>query len=82
MGGIARVLRPGGHFVLSVFSMKFKHHAAERRTRNWLVHRNHNDHFFTPSEIRAAFGPAFEVRTVLEELEGLNGFYHALLRKL
>lgn len=77
---IARVQRPGGNFVLSVFSMKFKHHAAERRTRNWLIHRNHYSHFFTPSEIRAAFAPAIEVRTVLEELEGLNGFYHALLR--
>jgi hypothetical protein len=67
--------------VLSVFSTKFRHHPDERRTRNWLVHRNHYDHFFTPGEIRAAFAPAFEVRTVLEELEGLNGFYHVLLRK-
>ena len=78
---IGRVLRPGGHLVLSVFSTKFRHHPGERRTRNWLVHRNHYDHFFTPGEIRAAFAPTFEVRTVLEELEGLNGFYHVLLRK-
>lgn len=79
--GIARVLKPGGHLLLSVFSMKFRHHAREKRTRNWLVHRNHYDHFFTPEEIRGAFAPAFEVRTILEELEGLNGFHHALLRK-
>jgi SAM-dependent methyltransferase len=78
---IARVLRPGGHLVLSVFSTKFKHHAGERRTRNWLVHRNHYDHFFTPAEIRGAFAPTFGVRTLLEEREGLNGFYHVLLRK-
>ncbi len=77
---IARVLRPGGHLLLSVFSTKFKHHADERRTRNWLVHRNHYDHFFTPPEIRGAFGPTFQVRRILEELQGLNGFYHALLR--
>lgn len=79
--GIARVLKPGGHLILSVFSMKFRHHPKERRTRNWLVHRNHYDHFFTPAEIRAAFAPALEARTILEELKGLNGFHHALLRK-
>jgi SAM-dependent methyltransferase len=78
---IARVLKPGGHLLLSVFSMKFKHHPDERRTRNWLVHRNHYDHFFTPAEIRGAFAPVFSVRTQLEELEGLNGFWHVLLRK-
>jgi len=78
---IARVLRPGGHLVLSVFSTKFKHHAGEKRSRNWLVHRNHYDHFFTPAEIRGAFAPAFDLRELLEEHEGLNGFYHVLLRK-
>jgi len=78
---IARVLKPGGSLVLSVFSMKFRHHPGERRTRNWLVHRNHYDHFFTPAEIRRAFSPTFAVRAILEEREGLNGFYHVLLRK-
>lgn len=79
---IARILKPGGHLILSVFSMKFRHHPGERRTRNWIVHRNHYDHFFTPSEIRRAFAPAFKVRTLVEELQGLNGFYHVLLQKL
>jgi SAM-dependent methyltransferase len=78
---IARVLKPGGHLVLSVFSMKFRHHPDERRTRHWLVHRNHYDHFFTPAEIRGAFRPAFTARTLLEEHEGLNGFWHVLLGK-
>jgi SAM-dependent methyltransferase len=79
---IARILKPGGHLILSVFSTKFRHHPKERRTRNWIVHRNHYDHFFSPTEIRRAFAPAFQVRTLVEELEGLNGFYHVLLRKL
>ncbi len=77
---LARVLKPGGHLVLSVFSMKFRHHPGERRTRNWLVHRNHYDHFFTPSELRRTFGERFDIRAILEEHEGLNGFHHALLR--
>jgi SAM-dependent methyltransferase len=78
---VARILKPGGHLVLSVFSTKFRHHEKERRTRNWIVHRNHYDHFFTPGELRRAFAPAFEVRALTEELEGLNGFYHVLLKK-
>ncbi len=78
---IARILKPGGHLLLSVFSTKFRHHPKERRTRNWIVHRNHYDHFFTPGEIRRAFAPAFQVRALLEELEGLNGFHHVLLQK-
>jgi len=79
---IARVLAPAGHLVLSVFSTKFKHHPDERRTRNWIVHRNHYDHFFTPGEIRRAFRDSFDIRAILEEHEGLNGFYHCLLRRL
>jgi SAM-dependent methyltransferase len=79
--GIARVLRPGGHLLLSVFSMKFRHHPREKRTRDWLVHRNHYDHFFTRAALRDALAPQFEVRRILEELDGLNGFLHALLRR-
>jgi SAM-dependent methyltransferase len=79
--GIARVLKPGGHLLLSVFSTKFRHHPEERRTRDWLVHRNHYDHFFTRTSIRQALEPQFEARGILEEREGLNGFLHVLLRK-
>ncbi len=79
--GIARVLKPGGHLLLSVFSMKFRHHPGEKRTRDWLVHRNHYDHFFTRDAVRKAFEPVFETRGILEELEGLNGFLHVLLKK-
>ena len=77
---VARVLKAGGHLVLSVFSTKFRHHAGERRTRNWIVHRNHYDHFFTAAEIAGAFRDSFDVKAILEEHEGLNGFHHALLR--
>jgi SAM-dependent methyltransferase len=77
---VRRVLRPGGDLILSVFSTKFKHHPAERRRRNWIVHRNHYDHFFTPAEIRRAFRASFDMRALIEEHEGLNGFWHAHLR--
>jgi SAM-dependent methyltransferase len=78
--GIARVLKPGGHLLLSVFSTKFRHHPGEKRTRNWLVHRNHYDHFFTRSELRDAFAPDFRLQGIQEERDGLNGFLHALLQ--
>jgi SAM-dependent methyltransferase len=77
---VRRVLAPGGHLALSVFSTKFRHHPRERRTRNWIVHRDHYDHFFTPAEIRGAFRESFDIRALVEEHEGLNGFYHVLLR--
>lgn len=78
---VLRALRPGGHFILSVFSMKFRHFPGERRTRPWLVHRNHYDHFFTKRSLREAFAEVFDIRAIVEEHEGLNGFFHALLRR-
>jgi len=80
--GVSRILKPGGHLVLSVFSTRFRHHPQEKRTRNWLVHRNHYDHFFTRTELGQAFGPPFVLRGIQEELDGLNGFLHALFRKI
>lgn len=78
---VARVLRPGGHLILAVFSTKYRHHPGERRTRNWLVHRNHYDHFFSRRELRGTFSPLFDIRTIAEEHEGLRGFLYALMRR-
>ena len=77
---MARVLRSGGHLAISVFSTKFRHHPGEKRSRPWLVHRNHYDHFFTERTFRDAFRITFDIAVLLEEHEGLNGFYHGLLR--
>jgi SAM-dependent methyltransferase len=77
---IARVLKPGGHFVLSVFSTKFRHHVGERRSRNWIIHRNHYDHFFTRAEITGAFLGSFELKEAIEEHEGLGGYYHLMMK--
>ena len=77
---LARVLRSGGHLLLSVFSMKFRHFRGERRTRPWLVHRGHYDHFFTSRTLRDAFRRSFDIVGLIEEHEGLNGFLHGLMR--
>ncbi|MDD5559808.1 class I SAM-dependent methyltransferase [Candidatus Methylomirabilis sp.] len=75
------LVRPGGYFHLTVFSTKFKHYPGERRTRNWLVHRNHYDRFFVKHDFAGIFGHQYEILAIEEEREGLNGFFHVLMRK-
>lgn len=74
---MARVLRPGGHLLLTVFSMKFRHYPGEKRTRPWLYHRNHYDRFFRRGDIAPIFAPAFSMEEIREER---RGFWHADLR--
>lgn len=79
--GVARVLKPGGHLILSVFSTKFRHHPGERRTRPWLVHRGHYDRFFSRGEVGRILRESFDTRASLEQHDGLDGFHHTLLRR-
>lgn len=76
--GIARILRPGGRLILTVFSMKFRHYPGEKRTRSWIYHRNHYDRFFKRHEIAPVFAPAMKLEAIRE---GSGGFWHCLLRK-
>lgn len=78
---IHRVLRPGGHLILTVFSMKFRHYPGEKRTRPWLYHRNHYDRFFGKRDLAPIFAPDLVRRDILEEHKGLNGFWHCLFQK-
>jgi SAM-dependent methyltransferase len=78
---VLSMLKPGGAFLLSCFSTKFKHHPGERRTRNWLVHRGHYDRFFRKRDFAAIFGRWCRIVAVEEEHEGLHGFYHVAMRK-
>lgn len=75
------LVRPGGYFHLTVFSTKFKHYPGEQRTRNWQVHRNHYDHFFVKRDFAEIFGRRCEILAIEEEREGLNGFFHVLMRR-
>lgn len=74
------LVKPGGYVHLTVFSTKFKHYLGERRTRNWCVHRNHYDRFFVKRDFADIFSPRCEIVTIEEEREGLNGFFHVLMR--
>jgi len=81
LSGLAAVLRPGGYMYLTAFSTRFKHYPGERRTRNWLVHRNHYDHFFRKGDFPRIFGRAFEILAIEEERQILHAFWHVLMRK-
>lgn len=77
---IISMLVPGGYFILSCFSWRFRHHPRERRKRDWLVHRGHYDRFFRKSDFSKIFGMRFNILEVKEEREGLYAFYQVLMR--
>lgn len=78
---VTPLLAPGGYFILSCFSTRFKHHPGERRRRNWLVHRGHYDRFFKKQDFRTIFGRSFDIEAIREEKDGLYVFWHVLMRK-
>ena len=75
------LLKPGGYFLLSCFSTKFKHHPGERRRRDWLVHRGHYDRFFRKGDFARIFGGSCRILEIHEERRGLKGFYHVAMQK-
>lgn len=81
LGGLTALLRPGGYFHLTAFSTRFKHYPGERRTRNWIVHRNHYDHFFRKADFPRIFGKVFEILKIEEERQSLHAFWHVLMKK-
>jgi len=81
LGGLTALLKLGGYFHLTAFSTRFKHYPGERRSRNWVVHRNHYDHFFRKADFARIFAKTFEVLEIDEERQALHAFWHVLLRK-
>jgi len=78
------LLRSGGYFLLSCFSSKFKHHPGERRTRDWMVHRNHYDRFFRKGDFRRLFGKFYDILKTSEERDRVHPYYvfhHVLMRR-
>lgn len=74
-------LKPGGYFILSCFSTRFKHRPGEKRTRNWLVHQGHYDRFFRRRDFKVIFGKQFEILKMEEKADGLYVFWHVLMKK-
>jgi SAM-dependent methyltransferase len=78
---VVPMIKPGGYFLLSCFSTKFKHHPNERRTRNWLVHAGHYDRFFRREDFRSLFGRWFDILELTEDRDGSYVFHNVLMRK-
>jgi SAM-dependent methyltransferase len=78
---VVPLVKPGGYFLLSCFSTKFKHHPNERRTRNWLVHAGHYDRFFRREDFRSLFGRWFDILELTEDRDGSYVFHNVLMRK-
>lgn len=81
LNSVIPLLKPGGYFLLCCFSTKFKHHANEKRSRDWLVHKGHYDRFFRKGSFQSIFGKAFKVKHIEEERDGHYVFYHVLMQK-
>lgn len=74
-------LKPGGYFILSCFSTRFKHHPGEKRRRNWLAHKGHYDRFFRKQDFGILFRKQFEILTMEERRNGLHVFWDVLMKK-
>lgn len=81
LNAVVPLIVPGGHYLLSCFSIRFRHYPGERRRRDWLVHRGHYDRFFRKSDFQRLFGRDFDIRSVEEERAGLNAFFYVWMRK-
>lgn len=81
LDSILGLLRPRGYYVLSCFSTQFKHHAGERRTRNWLVHRGHYDRFFRKQDFKTLFGRDFDQLDYHQERDEYYVFHQVLMRR-
>jgi len=69
-------LRPGGFYVLSAFSPRFRFFRGGRR---WHIARGAYRRCFTARELAGLFAPELEVLSIVEQRGPGGGFWHALL---
>lgn len=78
------LLKPKGHFLLTCFSIRFKHKPGELRSRDWIIHKGHYDRFFRKNDFHKLFGKSCQILKVEEEkdLEKPHYvFYNVLMSK-
>jgi len=76
--GILRVLKPGGFYVLSVFSPSFYLFHASRRA--WHIAQGAYRRYFRRRDIIDLFGRDFEIIHLTQETGRWQGHWHALMR--
>ena len=76
---ILRVLKPGGFYVLSVFSPGFRLFGGSRRP--WHIAQGAYRRYFTREDVLRIFGGDFEVVEMVEETGREGGFWHALMKR-
>ncbi len=76
---LLRVLKPGGFYLLSVFSPHFRMFRGRRRP--WHIAYGAYRRCFTLEDIRALYGRDFEVLEAREERDERTGLWHLLMRR-
>jgi len=76
---ILRVLRPGGFYVLSVFSPEFALFRGSHRP--WHIAQGAYRRYFTRRDVLELFGSDFEILDLVKEKGNHRGFWHVLMRR-
>lgn len=76
---VSRVLKPGGYFLLSVFSTAFRVYGPQER--RWHLGHGAYRRFFTAEDLHGLLDSEFEFVRLEEERDEVRGFWHALLRR-
>jgi SAM-dependent methyltransferase len=69
------LLKPKGYFLLTCFSIRFKHQPEERRQRDWIIHKGHYDRFFRKSDFPKLFGKNYKILKIEEEKDPKKPHY-------
>jgi hypothetical protein len=77
LAGVRRVLMPGGHCLLTVFSPRFWFF---RGGRSWHIAEGAHRPCFTRREVLDLFGRDLEVLQMEEERGAGRGFWHVWMR--
>jgi len=76
---LLRVLKPGGYYILSTFSPRFRMFKGAKRP--WHIAQGSYRRCFTQDELARLFAPEFEMATATEQTGKDGGFHHCLLRR-
>lgn len=77
---LLHVLKPGGYYILSTFSPRFRMFKGAKR--RWHIAYGSYRRCFTRDEIARLFAPEFEMLVATEQTGKDGGFHHCLLRRL